>query len=210
MKLINRPTTRPVTRLGASLGALLLLSVAAPTLAAADSATSTSAESSRASARDGVILHIGIGAGRIGCATDDGDDCDGDGTIKAAGIVGEAGFMLSPSLALVGVVSGAANRDDDVELSQWVAAGAVRGWPTRRLWLEGGAGVARTKVEVMGDFLDIEAESETVPALVGGIGAEVISADKFALDVALRGATGLYEDDVNVYQVTLGVGATFF
>jgi hypothetical protein len=209
MKLINRPTNRPIQRLGASLGALLLFTVAAPSLAAADSATSTS-ESTRASSRDGVILHIGIGAGRIGCATDDGDDCDGDGTIKAAGIVGEAGFMLSPSLALVGVVSGAANRDDDVELSQWVAAGAVRGWPTRRLWLEGGAGVARTKVEVMGDFLDIEAESEIVPALVGGIGAEVISADKFALDVALRGATGLYEDDVNVYQVTLGVGATFF
>lgn len=209
MKLINRPTTRPVTRLGAGLGALLLLSVAAPTLAAADSATSTST-STRAEARSGLILHVGIGAGRIGCATDDGDDCDGDGTIKAAGIVGEAGFMLSPSLALVGVVSGAANRDDDVELSQWVAAAAVRGWPTRRLWLEGGAGAARTKVEVMGNFLNFEAESETVPALVGGIGAEVISADSFALDIALRGATGLYEDDVNVYQVTLGAGATFF
>lgn len=205
MKLVNRPTRR----LGAAFGALLLASVVAPAIAAADSASSTST-ATRAEARDGVILHIGIGAGRLGCATDDGDDCDGDGTIKAAGIVGEAGFMVSPTLALVGVVSGAANRDDDVKLSQWVAAGAVRGWPTKRLWLEGGAGAARTKIEVMGDFLDIEAESETVPALVGGIGAEVLSADKFALDVALRAATGLYEDDMNVYQVTLGAGATFF
>ncbi len=205
MKLVNRPTRR----LGAAFGALLLASVVAPAIAAADSASSTST-ATRAEARDGVILHIGIGAGRLGCATDDGDDCDGDGTIKAAGIVGEAGFKVSPTLALVGVVSGAANRDDDVKLSQWVAAGAVRGWPTKRLWLEGGAGAARTKIEVMGDFLDIEAESETVPALVGGIGAEVLSADKFALDVALRAATGLYEDDMNVYQVTLGAGATFF
>lgn len=204
MKLVNRPTRH----IGACLGALLLASVAAPAIATADS-TSTS-KSTRAEARNGLILHIGIGAGRLGCATDDGDDCDGDGTIKAAGIVGEAGFMLSPTLALVGVVSGAANRDDDVELSQWVAAGAVRGWPTKRLWLEGGAGVARSKVEVMGDFLDIEAESETVPAVIGGIGAEVLSADNFALDIALRAATGLYEDDVNVYQVTLGAGATFF
>lgn len=205
MKLVNRPTRR----IGAAFGALLLASVVAPAIASADSAASTST-STRAEARSGLILHIGIGAGRLGCATDDGDDCDGDGTIKAAGIVGEAGFMLSPTLALVGVVSGAANRDDDVKLSQWVAAGAVRGWPTKRLWIEGGAGAARTKIEVMGDFLDIEAESETVPAVVAGIGAEVLSADNFAIDIALRGATGLYEDDMNVYQVTLGAGATFF
>lgn len=205
MKLVNRPTRH----IGAAFGALLLASVVAPAVASADSAASTST-STRAEARNGLILHIGIGAGRLGCATDDGDDCDGDGTIKAAGIVGEAGFMLSPTLALVGVVSGAANRDDDVKLSQWVAAAAVRGWPTKRLWIEGGAGAARTKIEVMGDFLDIEAESETVPAVVAGVGAEVLSADNFAIDIALRGATGLYEDDMNVYQVTLGAGATFF
>lgn len=209
MKLINRPL-RPghVASLTGALAAALLTTFAiSASPAAADSVV---VEDSRAEARDGVVLSVGLGAGRLGCATDDGDDCDGDGSIRAAGIIGEAGFMLAPSIALLGQVSGAVHRADDYELSQWVAAGAVRAWPARRLWLEAGAGAARTRVEVMGDLLDIEAESETVPAVVGGIGAEVLSSDKFALDVALRGATGLYEDDYNVYQVTLGAAATFF
>lgn len=205
MKLINRPDRRPgllVAGIGAS--AFLLTAFLSPSTGYAD------VVDSRAEARDGVILSVGLGAGRLGCSTDDGDDCDGDGSIRAAGLVGEAGLMLSPSLALVGQISGAVHKDDDFELSQWIVAGALRGWVAPRLWLEGGVGAARTRVDVMGDFLDFSAESETVPAAVAGIGAEVISSDKFALDIALRGATGFYEDDFNVYQVTLGAGATFF
>jgi uncharacterized membrane protein len=206
MKLVNRPVrpAAPSTLVGA-FAAALCTAIALP--ASADSVVGTD---SRAEARDGVILSVGLGAGRLGCATDDGDDCDGDGAVRAAGVIGEAGFMLAPSVALVGQISGAVHKDDDFKLSQWVAAGVVRAWPAPRLWLEAGGGAARTSVEVMGDILDFEAESETVPAVVAGLGAEVLSSDKFALDIALRGATGLYEDDFNVYQITLGAGATFF
>lgn len=210
MKLINRPIRpgRTASLTGALAASLFAVLATSASPAAADSVVTST--DSRAEARDGMMLSVGLGAGRLGCATDDGDDCDGDGSIRAAGIIGEAGFMLAPSLALVGQISGAAHRDDDYELSQWVAAGALRAWPARRLWLEAGAGAARTRVKVMGDIIDIEAESETVPAVVGGVGAEVLSSDKFALDVALRGAAGLYEDDYNVYQITLGAAATFF
>jgi hypothetical protein len=209
MKLINRPIrSGHVASLTGGLATTLFVAFAASAAPAAADTVVTA--DSRADARDGVMLSIGLGAGRLGCATDDGDDCDGEGSIRAAGIIGEAGFMIAPSLALLGQVSGAVHKDDDYELSQWVAAAAVRAWPARRLWLEAGAGAARTRVEVMGDILDIEAESETVPAVVGGVGAEVLSSDKFALDIALRGAAGLYEDDYNVYQVTLGAAATFF
>jgi hypothetical protein len=205
MKLINRPDRRSgLTAAGIGAGAFLLMAFLSPSTGYADVADT------RAEARDGLILSVGVGAGRLGCSTDDGDDCDGNGSIRAAGLVGEAGLMLSPSLALVGQISGAVHKDDDFELSQWIAAGALRGWVAPRLWIEGGFGAARTRVDVMGDFLDFSAESETVPAAVAGIGAEVISSDKFALDIALRGATGFYEDDFNVYQITLGAGATFF
>jgi hypothetical protein len=118
--------------------------------------------------------------------------------------------MLTPSLAIIGQVSGVVHRDDDYELSQWVAAGGLRAWVAPRFWIEGGVGAARTKIDVMGDFLDISAESETVPAVAAGLGVEVLSSNKFALDVALRGANGFYEDEYNVYQVTLGAAATFF
>lgn len=205
MKLINRLVNRPgLAAAGVGASAFLLMAFLSPSTGYAD------VVDSRAEARDGMMLSVGVGAGRLGCATDDGDDCDGDGSIRAAGLVGEAGIMLTPSLALVGQISGAVHKDDDFELSQWIAAGAVRAWVAPRLWVEGGVGAARTRVDVMGDFLDISAESETVPAAVAGIGAEVLSSDKFALDVALRGATGFYEDDFNVYQITLGAGATFF
>jgi opacity protein-like surface antigen len=192
-------------------GSLLLatLGLALPATALADSSVDGSVDK-RAEARDGVMVSVGLGAGRLGCATDDGDDCDGDGTIQAGGFTAEAGLMLSPQLALVGHISGAANRDDDVELSQWVAAVAVRGWLLPQLWIEGGGGVARAKVSFMSDIIDLSSETDTVPALVGGIGAEVVSTPKLAVDVALRGAAGAYEDDLNVYQVTLGAGVTFF
>lgn len=205
MKLINRPGRHSgLLAAGAGASAFLLMAFLSPSTGYAD------VVDSRADSRDGLILSVGVGAGRLGCSTDDGDDCDGDGSIRAAGLVGEAGIMLSPSLAVVGQISGAVHKDDDFELSQWIVAGALRGWVAPRLWLEGGVGAARTRVDVMGDFLDFSAESETVPAAVAGIGAEVISSDKFALDIALRGATGFYEDDFNVYQITLGAGATFF
>ncbi len=208
MKLINRPARNTTAGLAGSLGAVLfLVSMIAPTTGYAEA--DGGATDTRAEARDGVILSVGLGAGRLGCSHD-GDDCDGDGAIRAAGIMGEAGLMLTPSLALVGQVSGVVHKDDDFELSQWIGAGAVRAWVAPRLWLEAGVGAARTRVDVMGDIIDISAESETVPAVVAGVGAEVISSDKFALDVALRGANGFYEDDYNVYQVTLGAAATFF
>lgn len=210
MQLINRPARRLSTGLAGGLGGLVLLaSLLAPTTGHAD-ADDGGATDTRAEARDGVILSVGIGAGRMGCTTDDGDDCDGDGSIRAAGLIGEAGLMLTPSLAIIGQVSGVVHRDDDYELSQWVAAGGLRAWVAPRFWIEGGVGAARTKIDVMGDFLDISAESETVPAVAAGLGVEVLSSNKFALDVALRGANGFYEDEYNVYQVTLGAAATFF
>ena len=53
-------------------------------------------------------------------------------------------------------------------------------------------------------------ESDTVPAIIGGVGVEVLASDRFALDVHVRVGTGLYRDDVRLYQASLGVGASFF
>jgi hypothetical protein len=187
--------TSTASALGALFGATLLV---VPGLASAGPG------------RDGAMLSIGIGAGRLGCSTDNGEDCDGTGSIQAGGIVGEAGLMLAPSLAIAGELFGAVNNDDNFEVSQWVLAGTVRVWPVPLLWLEGGLGVARSQVKLMNTNVDFVAQSDTVPAIVGGLGIEALSSPKFAIDVALRGATGMYEQGINVYQVTLGVGATFF
>lgn len=160
--------------------------------------------------RDGAMFSVGIGGGHLGCSTEDGDDCSGDGPVQAGSLVGEAGLMLSPSLAVVGHLAVAAHRDDDVTVSQTILAAALRGWVAPRLWLEGGLGVAQARLDVDGDLVDLMSETDTVPAGVAGIGVDVLSTRNFTLDVHLRGASGLYRDDVRIYQGTLGVGASFF
>ena len=166
------------------------------------------AEPSRA--RTGGTFGVGIGVGHIGCEDDEGNDCDGD-DIEAGGVSLRAGAMLSPGLALVGEAWAMRHDEDRTELTQALLTAQVRGWLAPRLWLQGGVGVARTTVDYdLGDFGNIVGESDVVPAVAGSVGVEVISDRAFALDLELKGGTGLYEDDLRVYNASIGVGISFY
>ncbi len=162
-------------------------------------------------ARTGATFGIGIGGGHIACTTQDGDDCDGDGANPAAGLDLRAGAMLSPHLALGAELWGMTHRDDRLTVSQGILAGVVRGWVTDRLWLQGGFGVARTTAEYdLGGLGTVQSKSDWVPAIIGGVGLELMSAPRFALDLELKAGTGLYDHEVNVQNVSLGVGVSFY
>jgi len=53
-------------------------------------------------------------------------------------------------------------------------------------------------------------ETDYVPAAVAGIGVEVVSTGHLALDLELKGGSGLYEDNIQIYNLSLGAGVSFY
>ncbi len=190
---------------GSILCAAGVLGVAAPA-SAQEVSSSTALE-----ARTGGTFGVALGAGHIGCTNADGDDCDGDGANEAGGIAVHAGWMVTPRLALIGKAWGMTHREDRLTINQGIVAAAARGWLLPRLWLEGGVGVARSTAEYdLGSGIDLMSESDTVPALIAGVGVEVLRGDRYALDLELQGGSGLYESDIRVYNVAIGAGLSFY
>lgn len=160
--------------------------------------------------RRGGTFGIGLGVGHIACEDDEGNDCDG-GDIEAGGLSLRAGTMIGPGAALVGEAWAMHHDEDSAELTQTMLTAQVRGWLAPRLWLQGGLGVARTTVNYdLGGGAELTGESDVVPALAGSVGVELVSDRSFALDLELKGGTGLYEDDLRVYNASLGVGLSFY
>jgi hypothetical protein len=168
------------------------------------------ADNDRASnERSGLVLGATIDGGNIGCQTKSGDDC-GNGAHPAGGFSVHVGGMVSPSLAILGEAWGMAHTQDSLTATQILATADVRGWVAPRLWLQGGVGVARSKLSFDSSLISASAMSSTVPAVVAAVGLELVRAKTFGLDLELRGGSGLYRDDVRIYNAALGVGATFF
>jgi hypothetical protein len=153
------------------------------------------------------VVAVGVGGGHLGCSTPDGN-CDGQGPVQAGSLTVAAGGRLDRNLALLGLLTVASHNDSDSTVSQFVLAPTLRYWAAPMLWLEGGVGVAHTEVSYMSGGVDVVERSETVPAVVGAVGVDVVRSRDFAFDVDLRGARGFYANDVHVYQGTLGVGVT--
>src|SRR5580704_10365153 len=159
--------------------------------------------------RRGVILGASVDGGDMGCETKGGEDCGGQ---KAAGgFSGHLGGMLTPRLALMGELWAMGASQDNVTATQVIATAALRGWVTRRLWLQRGLGFARSKVTYdAGDGLMTSDESQTVPAFMAAIGVEIVRTHEFGLDLEARTGTGFYEGDARIYNGAVGVGASWF
>lgn len=172
----------------------------APSAAQADSRTE----------RDGVTLGGALMFGHLGCKTSDGGDCNGDGVAEAGGLNLRAGIMVSPRLAIALDLAAMTHREDRIKTTQAMAAVTARGWLAPQIWLEGGLGMARASAEYDLSIANVVSETDTVPGFLVGVGVEVLSAPKFAIDVGLRAATSFYKDDIQLYNVALTVGASFF
>jgi hypothetical protein len=194
------------TTLARTLGATVLVATAAP--AFADNVVVATADSA-SDDRVGLVIGASIDGGNIGCQNKNGDDC-GNGAHPAGGFSVHVGGMISPSLALLGEAWGMGHTENDVTASQVIGTVALRAWVAPRLWLQGGFGVARSSLSFSSGSVMATDTSDTVPAVVGAIGLEVLRAPTFGVDLELRGGTGLYEDNVRIYNAALGVGVTFF
>ena len=159
--------------------------------------------------RKGLVFGGSLDAGVIGCQTKSDNDC-GHGAHHAAGFSVHLGAMVSPTVAILGEASVMAHTEDSLTATQVLATANVRAWLTPRLWLQGGLGVARSKLSFDKDARSVSAMTATVPAVSGAVGFELVRTRTFGLDLELRGASGLHQDDVRISSVALGVGATFF
>jgi hypothetical protein len=160
--------------------------------------------------RSGATFGVSVGGGHLGCTTEDGDDCDGDGMNGAGYLALHAGFSLTPRVALMADLWGAGHTEDRLTVTQGILAAVVRVWPARSFWLQGGLGVARSSVTYDADIVEFESRSDVVPAFVAGLGVELISNRDFALDLELRGGSGMYENDMLVYTIAAGVGLSWY
>lgn len=166
-------------------------------------------DGTRSKERSGLVLGASIDGGHIGCQTKEGDDC-GNGAHPAGGFSVHVGGMITPALAILGEAWGMAHTQDSFTATQVLATANLRGWIVPHLWLQGGVGVARSKLSFDSSLVSASVTSSTVPAVVAAIGLELVHTPTFGLDVELRGGSGLYRDDVRIYNAALGVGVTFF
>lgn len=180
--------------------------VAAASPAFADTVVVASAASQE---RSGLVLGASIDGGNIGCQTKSGDDC-GNGAHPAGGFSLHVGAMLTPAVAILGEAWGMAHTQDSLTATQVLVTANVRAWLVPRLWLQGGVGVARSKLSFDNSVISASTMSSTVPAVDAAVGLELVRSPMFGLDLELRGGTGLYREDVRIYNAALGVGVSFF
>ena len=139
--------------------------------------------------RSGWNFGGGLGGGSISCT----GECPLEDLNEAGGIDLRVGNMIRPRLNVVGQVFAMFHSEDEWTLSHSVVTGGLQYWIIDRLWVHGGLGFARATLRYDG-VVDVEDSTENVFAIAGGIGFEILSRRQWALDIALRGGTGFYED----------------
>jgi len=156
--------------------------------------------------RQGLILGGGIGLGHVSC---DGADCSD--VNEAGGLNLQVGGLLAPDLGLMVDAWGMSHRDgDSATFTHTILTGAIRYWLVPRLWVQGGVGIAQATWDYNSDVVDFQSKSDTVPAIMGGVGLELLSMPTFAMNLELRGGTGFFEDDTRVRNLSLGIGVDWY
>lgn len=159
--------------------------------------------------RSGFIAGVGIGGGGFGLS--DCEDCD---ALGVGAFHFHLGGMIAPTVAILFDAEGVAGKyNEDITISQGVALAAIRFWPARILWLQGGLGFAR--LGITSDALNTTFESDTGGALMLGLGVELLQTRSFALDVQLRLTASRYgdnerSDDFGIAGATLSAGFNWY
>ncbi len=146
--------------------------------------------------RQGLMFGFGLGPGSLSV---DCDDCD---AVRAGGVSGHIGYMLTPNLAILADFWVMVHNEDFLTVYQNINTLAARYWVTPALWVQGGLGNANVGYKWDGIFVNIEDETKSAPGVMFGVGYEFYVKPKFAIDVSLRYGTGFYDDEANLdYEV---------
>ena len=182
------------------------IAVLALVLSSARVAAAQPAAAPEETVRRGLSLGVGLTLGSLVA------DCPDCGDALSGGVQFHAGWMPRPYLMIIGEDWLMARSDGFVTIYQNLATAGARVWATRRLWLQGGVGLATAGYRSEGLFDQPEELTAHRPGFMIGAGFEAIRRPVFALSLELRYGTGFYSREMGTDHAmgghSVGLGAT--
>jgi hypothetical protein len=152
--------------------------------------------------------HMSDSEGKIG-----GDSSTNYSTLSAE-VSAHIGGFVGPRLALMAEVQGNAltlssDGYDDITLIQSALMGAAQYWITPQLWIKGGIGFASLDLDDSAYYEDAHIDSGM--AIMGAVGFELLSSQRFSVDLQGRLLAGSYDGiDEQITAGSIGVGLNWF
>ena len=154
----------------------------------------------------------------LGHLSDSEGNIGGDSSVNystlSGGVSAHLGGFIGPRLALMAEVQGNAvtlssDGYDDITLVQSALMGAAQYWITPQLWVKGGIGFA--SLDLDDSYYNDSAHIDSGMAIMGGVGFEVLSAQRFSLDIQGRLLAGSYDGiDQQITSGSIGLGINWF
>ena len=132
----------------------------------------------------------------------------------SGGVSAHIGGFIGPRLALMAEVQGNAvtlstDGFDDRTLVQSALMGAAQYWITPQLWVKGGVGFANLSID--DSYYDESTNLDNGLALMGAVGFELLSSQRFSVDLQGRLLEGSYDGiDQQITSANIGVGINWF
>lgn len=161
--------------------------------------------------RQGVFVGAGFGLGGIQvdgeeleCASCGSRPIASELSFHVGQWIGEHSAVM---LELQGSTQTISSSDDgDVRLLQGAALVAAQYWLSPRLWIKGGVGAAT----IANRFSDETEKLDSGLALLGGLGFELSSGARHAIDLQARLVAGNYDWYGQVRTASVGVGLSWY
>ena len=155
----------------------------------------------------------------LGTLQDSEGDISGDESVGystlAGGLSGHIGGFIGPRIALMAEVQGNAVTlssdfyEGTTTLVQSALMGAVQFWVTPQLWLKGGIGFA--SLDLDNDDYYEETHIDSGMAVMGAVGFELLSSQRFSVDLQGRLLAGSYDGiGQQITSGSIGVGINWF
>lgn len=154
----------------------------------------------------------------LGHLSDSEGNIGGDSSVNystlSGGVSAHLGGFVGPRLALMAEVQGNAvtlssDGYDSITLVQSALMGAAQYWITPQLWIKGGIGFA--SLDLDDSYYDDSAHIDSGMAVMGGVGFELLSAQRFSVDLQGRLLAGSYDGiGQQITSGSIGVGINWF
>ncbi|MDX2088412.1 MAG: hypothetical protein SFX73_11205 [Kofleriaceae bacterium] len=163
-----------------------------------------------------MIFGFSLGLGGMSASGEDLECANCDYSPLAGQASGHLGGFIGPRLALMGEIQGnvqtlAVDAYGDSEmLVQSALLFAAQYWVTPQLWIKGGLGFSNLRVDhtYYGTVAEVP---ENGVAVMGAIGYELLSAQRFSVDLQGRLINGSYDSvGENVSSGSIGIGINWF